>query len=634
MIVRTALPVLLLLLPITAQAQTAGVYAVQGNEPGRGAYSGRVELTQTGSGYTVVREVEYATFVYAGRPVSTVWEGHATLALGGIDVSVSLDRMGWASAGAGIQRTPADGTPMQIAATFRPQGNGFSGTFRGQGPRFADRSETWTWQRSSARVPIWENERRLVPTHSPASPLLKQLLFFLFRPLHQMPWVQPYLSRPEFNAGIHYATYDRTDFGLLRQRPRLLRVVGRLLDDLVLEESLTKANAFGKTLKQKADESDRELPLRFEDAASVSGRLLSNGNFVPDGDGLEWTGDYAYSQALRYVTTGEPAALANVERIVEGLVTCIEIDGQPGEFARTLRTARPSQPVTGPWHAGQGQYAGLEYFEGGNNDMLKGLVIGGVAAIKALAPGHRLHAELARSYRDLIAHSPVVNDGKFNEQLINGIVSALVGPGPERDRYTHIARNPFLQLYTVTAAAGYHVQGISDWSGAQLELTTFIGRVELADLHQRAYSGLVNRLGITRAAWRQRRVRRVVHTLVAGGLASLPAPWAPYDASDGVWILREMPYPRPNLVRQRSLRTDWCASPYPELPWKFDWTQRNRTQGNTIPPFFETALTNFYWKHNPFGGLDPAGGGVEWPATDYLMAYWLGRAYGVIGPND
>jgi hypothetical protein len=52
------------------------------------------------------------------------------------------------------------------------------------------------------------------------------------------------------------------------------------------------------------------------------------------------------------------------------------------------------------------------------------------------------------------------------------------------------------------------------------------------------------------------------------------------------------------------------------------------------PPLFETHLSDFHWKSNPFGGLGQAGGSVEWSGSDYLVTYWLGRAYGVIGPND
>ena len=53
-------------------------------------------------------------------------------------------------------------------------------------------------------------------------------------------------------------------------------------------------------------------------AALLARRLASNGALVPNGDGAEWTGDYAFTQALRYRTTQEPAALAGTSRLVEG----------------------------------------------------------------------------------------------------------------------------------------------------------------------------------------------------------------------------------------------------------------------------------------------------------------------------
>jgi hypothetical protein len=53
------------------------------------------------------------------------------------------------------------------------------------------------------------------------------------------------------------------------------------------------------------------------------------------------------------------------------------------------------------------------------------------------------------------------------------------------------------------------------------------------------------------------------------------------------------------------------------------------------PPHFETASTNFSWKDSPYTQLFGSGASGEYSAsTDYLFGYWLGRMYGVIGPND
>jgi hypothetical protein len=621
-----------------AQAQgRQGVYQVVGHDVQRGAYRGRVELRWSGADYAFLREVEYTAFAHSGRPVSTVWSGRAVDTPQGLSVLVSLDRMGWASRGAGITRTAADGVPLVVSGAFTvpPGGADLAGSYPAQGAGFAARNEAWTYAGPTGVQPIWLDERRVIPTHDPQGAVTRRLMDLLFSPFHATTWVQPYVGRSEFQAGVHFFVHDRTDFSLHQARPDLLRVIGRLVDPLSLAEAAVKADAFGKTLVQKAVEADRDLPGRYLDAGFLSGRL-PGGGFMADGDSAEWTGNYAWSQALRYRTTGEPAALANLEHVLQALVDCVDIVGQPGEFGRALRQVTGPAPLGPLWHRGQGRFAGVEWLEGGNNDMLKGYLAAGVGALDALPPGHRLQGELARVLAQLADHSPVVQDGKFNELMCNGVVSAVQGPGRHRDRYRHISRNPFLQLYTVAIAAGFHYQGISDWSGAQLELTTLMIMTRLAEHHGARWVGLVNRLGIRRAARRQARARRPIHVIAAAGLAALPRPWAPYDPDDAVWVLREMPYPRPLLDQQRSLRADWCLSRWPELFWKFDWIQaRNRAQGHVGAALFEENLSNYWWKNNPFGGLaGNGGGGVDWSPGDYLLAYWLARAYGVIGPND
>jgi len=621
--------------PSIAWAQTLeGVYAVSGSEPGRGPYSGRVELRRSAAGYDFVRDVEYATFSQQGRPVSTVWAGQARDMPGGVQVTLELDRMGWASGGAGLTRTAADGVPMTIQGVFSSAGaRDLQGGYLGQGAPFVDPNERWTYLGPVAASPIWRNQRVRAATHQAPARWLRQILDAVFRSFRQTAWIRPYLQNPDFVAGIHDYLHDATDFALHRQRPRLLRVVQRLLDPLSLAEAEVKADAFGKTLAQKAAEADREVPQRFLDAGMLSG-LRAQGGFVPDGDSAEWTGLYALSQAYRHMATGAPAALQNLRLIVAAEVQLVDITGQPGEFARTLR-ASTATPASGIWHRGQGPHAGVDWMEGGNNDMLKGLLVTGIAALEALPPGDPQTREMARVLSSLWRHSSVVQDGKFNEQNTAGVVSAINGPGPERDRYDKIRRNPFLNLYTVAQAGGVYYYGISDWSGAQLELNTLLVRARLAELHGKRISSLINKLGLRRAAQRQRKVRRVTHDLVAAGLARLPWPWSRYDPSNAIWVLRETPYPRTGLSSHRALRADVSASPYPELPWKRDWVQgRNRARAIVAPPLYEVPLGNYYWKSNPFPALDGEGGGLDWSGTDYLFAYWLGRAYGVIGPND
>ncbi len=621
--------------PAFGQAR-AGIYGVSGHEPGRGDYAGRVELRWTGSDYAFVREVELTTFRHQGRPVSTVWTGRARDAGAGVEVTLQLARMGWVVGGPNLpSRTPADGLPMSVIGRFAPTGGGLAGSYRGQGAPFADPSERWTRLGAPGPQPIWSSERRLADAHGAAPAWERLLLFAVFDSFHRAPWVRPYTGRPEFQQAIHRFVLDRTDFALHRRRPELLRVIDRLVDPLTLAEAVVKANAFGQTLRVKADAADAEVPARFVEPTGVLARR-DGGRFDADGDGALWTGVYAYTQALRHRVTGAPAALANLARTVEALRVQMAITGRPDEFARTLRAAS-GLPLTGGWVAGQGAYAGIEWLSGGNNDMFKGLLWGGLAAYEGLPASDPARAVYGRHVAELIAHHPVVGASKLvprNELMATGVASLLLGPGPERDRYVRLARNPFGLLFAATGlSGGIHHQGICDWSGTHLNVSTMILQTRLAEHHHASLAALANRVGLRISAQRLAPIRRTLHTLAAAGLARIS--WLPpLDPSDAVWALRELPFPRPQVRAQHALKAEYCVSPYPNLPWKRDWTtDRGRAHGLVAPPLFERDLGNYVWKDDPFPKLDPSGP-EEAAAVDYLFGYWLARGFGVIGPND
>ncbi|RMG10013.1 MAG: hypothetical protein D6731_18410 [Planctomycetota bacterium] len=630
----------ILALPAAAQpapGHRAGLYAVRGDDPVRGSYTGRLELRWRGSEYSFVREVEFDRFRYRGHSVSLVWTGRAIDTPGGVAVEVELDRMGWALDALGLPaRTAADGAPMPVRGDFVARGASLAGTYRGQGPPFGDPSETWTRVGAPGPQPIWRNERWLVPSHAPPSPLLKRLLFALFASYHALPAVRPYVPRPEFQAATYGFIRDRTDFALLRSRPDLLRLVDRLVDPLNLEEALVKTNAFGKPLRAKAAEADRELPRDFLNPTGCLSTLLPNGTFGEENDGALWTGVYCYSQALRFRSTQDPAALANLERTARSLWIMATISGRPDAFARTLRPST-GQPLGSLWARGTGRYAGIEWKRGGNNDMYKGLLLGGLAAREGLPAGHPLRAKLGTALRDLNAHHAVLRGTRRigNRLLSNGVVAALLGPGPERDAYRRLVRNPLLMLYELVLGGGFHFQGISDWSGTHLEAVSLLMKVRLADLLQDRFASFFSRLVLRRAAKRLAKTRRALHLLAAAGLGNLPGR-APIDGSDGVWALRERPFPRSTLGEGHSLRRDYVLGPYPNLPWKRDWTTNpGRAVALVAPPFFEWGANNYFWKSTPYPALRPTPASRERNhSADIIFAYWLGRSLGVIGPND
>lgn len=620
-----------------AQAQAlAGVYRVDGTEPTRGTFTGTVELRWTGAAYSFSREVEFTTYRHQGRPVSTAWGGIARDRAGGVDVELSLDRMGWIAEVPGLPpRTAADGVPMAVRGTFTAGGGGaLAGSFTGQGPPFDAPSETWTRTGPPAATPAWKSERLLLPAHRPPTAAERRWIFSLFATFHATAWVAPYASRPEFLAAQCFATFDRTDQDLHRRRPDLLRVVNRLVDPIALEEAKVKANALGRALRTKAEAADLEVPQRFTDPSGAVQLALTSGAAYPDGDGCLWTGVYALSQALRAEVTQDPAAVANVERTVRALWAHMAITGRPDEFARTLRAA---QGPGGSWQAGTGAFAGTEWLAGGNNDMFKGLILGAVSAHAALNdPAHAaLRADYAQALAALAQHHPVAKGGRRsgNAVMVRGSIALLDGTSASRDEYRRKARNPLHLLSTVVLGGGLTYLGQADWSGTHLNLTGLLSEQRMAaglsePLHRWAVE-----TAMRRAAVRLAPVRRSLHALAAAAHAGLPHA----EAQDGVQALRELPFPRAEGYGVRpALRGDFCLGPMPNLPWKFDWTRDpGRARGIVMPALFEQDHGNYLWKNVPYESHEARGThGMVHPSTDYLIAYWLARKAGLIGPAD
>lgn len=613
-----------------------GVYRVVGVDPVRGPYEGQAELRWEGSDYAFVREIEYTSYRHQGRPLSLVWTGRGQdQPGGGVELSLSLRRMGFAAEAEGIPtaRSAADGQPMRVVGRFAPQASaGLQGSYQGQGAPFTDPAEDWTYLRGPGAGPIWALERTLEPSHSAPSRTTKFLLFALFHDFHRTAWIAPYAGRADFQAAVHSFAHDTTDFALHRARPDLLRVIDALTDELNLHEAKVKADAFGKTLALKASEADADVPARFlEPAAGCLVERTSAGGVEDANDGNLWTGAYCYAQALRYATTQEPDARDNMLRTARALDTMMRISGRGDEFARTIRSAG-QRPLGTKWQPGRGQFAHLEWKIGGNNDMWKGLLLGGLALLEG--PGQALRQDYGSALASLArTHDVTKGSRRVGNRLITwGTVAALTGDPQAASEYRKHARNPFQAAYDVALGGGFHYKGIADWSGTHLNIVGLTLSARLAEHNNYWLAKPISRLALQRAAASTAKIRRSLHMIVAASLA----PRASLDPSDAIWALRELPQPRSRVAVGATFHDSFSASPVPSLPWKRDWTtNQGRARGIVAPPLWEEPQGAYAWKNNPFpqvvaGGvrsLDNAAGG-------YLLAYWFGRRYGVISPTE
>ncbi|MBI3271967.1 MAG: hypothetical protein HYZ53_23440 [Planctomycetes bacterium] len=618
--------------PAAAQ-ELAGIYAVSGTEAGKGAYAGTAELRWTGASYAFVRTITYSTYLFQGFKVAAAWEGSASggATAPGLTVTVPLRRMGWITAAAGITRTAADATPDIVTGHF--SGSPLAGSFGGPG---LSATETWSYVSAPGPAPHFAQDVTRTPLHGDLPSSVKAALFALYHSYHTLSAIAPYLSRPEFQAAIHYNVIDHTDFAFLRSHPDTIRVLDAVLDPINLLEARVRSDAYRDTLAAKAAALDAEAP-SYVNALGVLAewKTMSTGALDGLGDAALWGGCYIASQACRYLVTGDPAALANVEHGLDGHLLLVDIPGVPGVFARAAKPA--DGPLTGTWLAGTGAFAGIHWLPRHNNDMLKGLMYGFLWAYEALPAGHPKREAIRTRVRTMCAHSDLVRDGEMNEALWNRMAAYMTGEASFHDRYRALMRKPKNFAWVLAGNGAMGDPSIADWSGNhlhtvhQITIGLLAGKPPLDP-----YAG-IHRLGFRNAWLRVRRDRPALLTLAYKGLGGFTV--KPDDASwfeDARWFLREMPEVRASYPVDHTLRGDWCYSPFPSLPWKGDWmTNEGRREGLFAYSPFQRPVSGYEWKDAPIryrgGG---AGDAMHNHGVDYLHAYWLGRKLGVIAPTE
>ena len=104
-------------------------------------------------------------------------------------------------------------------------------------------------------------------------------------------------------------------------------------------------------------------------------------------------------------------------------------------------------------------------------------------------------------------------------------------------------------------------------------------------------------------------------------------------APDHVHVMISIP-PHVTKYNVRDVVDEFCMSPYPSDPWKFDWMKNpGRMQPLTGTPFFYRGTDENYWARGPLA-VSYGVNGTAPTSQDFLHAYWLGRATAVFAPSD
>ncbi|MGC4120118.1 MAG: hypothetical protein QM765_37160 [Myxococcales bacterium] len=441
------------------------------------------------------------------------------------------------------------------------------------------------------------------------------------------------MGRADFQEAMHYFVRDYTDLDFYRAHPDTLRVIQRLVDPIALAEARLRNRALRQTLAEKAAIFDAEMPAKFLNSA---GMLTANDLTVagaqeqPSGDSMLWTGVYAASQAMRYEATKDPAALQNMLTALRGQFMCWDIAGGSGNFARTIRVHVPGS--TDPsWVQGTGAYAGYDWLQGANNDMLKGYFVSFPWAYLTLfnLSGYDTEKQkMVTILEDLVANFSVCNDDGGNELLADGLLFWMT----DKSDYPLLIK--FEQLFA--KERGWIVDqgdgalweyGTSDWSGNHLIVQSLLTLYLVCDEINNHTSDMKRAHRI--ALENMRDTRLGLYQLVTATVGEFSGVVQP-ELEEALLVMQEMAAPKVFEEIDWRVNPSFSMSPFPSLPWKNDWMNGGRLQGLRAYPLYEMPRDVFAWKDGPFrfrAGLNPPS-----PGTDFLFAYWFARKFGVVDP--
>jgi hypothetical protein len=657
----TALLMFWSLRPISASAASptksfsSGLYQVHGSNSVRGAYSGQGWV----SADQVQRLITFDTAKYSTYQLQTVWSGFLEngspkFLLGLSTTLTSFEDFHPSAASLNapvrvIAQTDAKGT-----VSFEVPGEG---TY----------TETWTRVGDAPTTPLWVNLRQQFEGLGENSPFVVQIAKVLgvnqaIDWYRAQPQAQAYKDRPEFKEQKQYFIEDHTDADFYAKNPNVLRIANKTLNPLAYAEALMRRNAYGRSLADKATMLREETvkynlnEIGFVEYAKMNADGQKIGR-VPDYDSGLWSAMFGWSEVLRYQTTGDPAALENFKRVLNGVLMMAEITQDPKQFARTIAISEPSEVLGEGWIQGKGPYAKLKWRSGGNNDMFKGILITlSLAHQTPVVQDAALVARIARVAKS-IPSLEVASDGGSNEAMANGLAALWNQDTASLRRFTHGMTNVRSSLSTAFSIdGGFYYGGIADWSGIHLSMVSATSEIILTKELQRTFKdsadtealpGILQKSDEKLLAMYNtyRPARRDFLTIMtfAYSKAARESQEFAAKAVQALWTLKEVPAPRyvGSGSVDLSLLSNWSLSAWPRVPWKavsgFRKLRSNlefksfASGAYSYPQFEMNAWGSVYlYKDSPFTVAYSSDGHQRNFSSDYLLFYWVARASGLV----
>lgn len=665
-----------------------GVWFFEGSHSTRGAYSGELEIRSNGNGsFNVIRVLNYHNFTFKDLNVQEVWTGSGTLQTGLLTLNYDLKSADFITKYNNEKRRDEDfSNDVAIVSSIDIKDPHPKSEFQDGDHSLYLYKEEFYAKKPLNISPLWADRKELVLAqggHLIKANIAKFILTAYFKSnvknYWSDPFVQKYKNRPEFKANNYYFIFDPTDFEFYQENKNVLRVVNKKLDNISLLETLSRQMAYSHSLHEKAEGFDKDY---LEKHMTPQGLLADaqvddEGHFVKyigNGDGALWTGAYAASQAMKYLTLKDSdsnealGALENVKKTTRGLFLLMDIMGKPKEFARTVVPLDDQNPKA-PWSRGTGIYSNLKYIYDGNNDMIKGIFNGFIWAALTIPRSDTQFWNELKEHSLRLPHLLVVEKGSLNLPLAIGIAAVVTEDPNLKEAYErfYVLRGKnllqktknFLKLIKDLNYWDSKVNTNIQWPGyigssgihlvttnniIQILIAKALGNKELADMFRKnfmnewvSYYGLQrHQLAIAAHAFS---LEDNLNRDSWSGVHDLKKKWQ-NSMTQALWGLREFPYPRPafDVEIDFSKRPDWCLSPQPT-------NMENANEPNPpehfyqglydYPIFQKLAWSNDYiWKSNAYKYKTQASKNIQYNSADYLYAYWMARWSHLIGPND
>ncbi len=501
--------------------------------------------------------------------------------------------------------------------------------------KFSTEDLRWISQDQSFTVDDEYVERA---SHHKIPKLMRKMMDYFLKKYHQDDFVKSYADQDRYKDGVHFFVRDRRGYTFYQTHSKSLLLWNKSMDPISMEEEKVRRNAFAFSLNTKAKAWDEKVASKHLAPGGVILPYRSDGQFEEDNDTALWTGSYVATQGYRWLATSDQEALTLMKKSLAALITMIEIADGTDDFARSLKKIDGTEVLPQDWKAGQGNYQGLAWKMGGNNDMFKGFAYGFTVALMALPKEETfLRNKILIATKKLLGKTIIRNDYTNSSKLI-GLIAVMEPTEGHLETYHWKYQNA---AHTILGPK--YTAGISDWSGNHLGTVGLVTDILIAKLNHDSQIEDQQKRVLADYWEKLRSTDQHLMTMATWGVAR--SVWSSEEFSErigdlqnGIWGLREFPIEKPGFDGEvdHSLNPNWVISPFPRLFWKYfvkkDLPASFGYQGIQSMPLFQMAVfdDNYIWKSASFRFRTKVNKNVTYAGVDYLHAYWLARWSGIV----